>query len=644
MNSSTATTALPTYDSKTGAIDDGSSIGTNTRDGDNKISGYSTGFSGGTNSPLTPFSRPLPGNASSTHRYDTALGSSRGPTSSSVPTTPRPKASRERREQYSGDSAMSSSASTSASHRSPGALVRQSESRPNSSLLRRSYDGSATSVTYSRKQDCSGNHTEGGRFSRHSYDGLDGARRQQGPQTLPRNWRDSLQCLRQNLSVCSGSGYGYGSAASTRHSSASIAEERHRSNRSVNHSASQSVDRSEDNMSWSLESSSYRRQVSSTADNSLVSMISAVSGQGQSLSIPNDGRSSKDIPGSDSGYSRLWVPRLTPSQKKTMMTTLSPNSTHRKAFSYSSPRGDVLVLSTAGDVVFCTYLKDKAGRFRPCRLLVRARDPLKLHIGKVDKAMCQEILNIRDEGEPLAGDYSSRSSSNDKEQQSLTIFSDTLMMRKYHVASLPTFLSLTYKKVSRMLSLARKKMPKLILYITKPPIADRTYHYLRDQEVSRTTRDNSRQPNTTSSANTKSSTAASSASNTVNQGDGEVLCKCMLMSNTPLPDFYMRWVDGTRLSYSLELSQLHLSHSTDKSKAYRWDGDRTGDSDWTDSAPKEVRRYLAEAQVAMRKCLAQEGRDAGGRGWGTTFPLGGAPQILVDSIDAVDTLTGKSYQ
>jgi serine/threonine protein kinase len=664
---STATTALASYDSRGADVDEGEciSIRTSTRDDFSKRNGY----------PLTPMYRPPIATSSRTpHRY----GSSRKLHTSTSTAMSRSMDSSDFREQYSRESATSfSSASyksavdsaSTASHRSSGAGSRGRGDAPRlgprqeEAVARRSHDESSTSVAHSRHRHYSDKETSSSRQAlRHSYDNYSlsaddrlvrdsppsGSPSQRGgAHALPLNWRDSLQCLRQNMSMSSSAA----SAASARHSASSLLSDRHQS---YSQGLNRSCDRSEDNMSWSLESSSsHRHTAAASTDNSFASLPSAVSSRvnscAQSLSRPNESPRGKgrSVLERDFGHSRLWVPRLSPSQRRdrrdleqSQPSLPSSLPVHSKAFSYCSPRGDVLVMSTAGDVVFCTYLKDKAGRLRPCRLLVRARDPLQLHVGKVDKAMCQEILSIRDESHNPQGDSSTPSG----DKKPLTIFSDALWMRKYHVTSLPSFLTPTYSKVSRMLSLARKKMPKLILYITKPPVSDRSYHYLHDQAPPAPERSNG---SGSAAESTPSAPLLAPAAGT-GGSKGEVLCKCMLMSNTPLPDFYMRWADGTRLSYSLELSQLHLSHSSDKTKAYRWDGERTGDSDWTDSAPKGVRRYLAEAQVAMRKCLAQEGRGRGTggreRGRAAEFPIGGAPQILVDTLDTVDSVVGESIQ
>ena len=457
-----------------------------------------------------------------------------------------------------------------------GALPSHRHGRAEVNTLRHSFDPSYTSHRSLLPVESSPDthaHTHGHTRTRMDRD-------------IPQSWRDSLQCLRRSLSL---------SGNSSLHSSVLS-----RSRLSTRHSETASCDNS---ATWSLESASSHPQHGSNASVSTSTSVARL----PSLMRRTGGRrgTEEGHVHADTTYRKLWVPRPSASLKRERAAAQS-DLLHRRAFSYSSPRGDVLIVSTLGDVVFCTYLKDKAGRMRPCRLLVAAHEPLKLRVGKVDKQMCQEILAIRDESTayqvhgPSLGEDAKTSSS-----ESLSVFANKLWMTSYHITSLPSSLSSTYNKVFRMLLSARKRIPKLILYITQSPPSGEPGAALR--------------------AATKD----------------KVMCKCMLMSNSPLPDFYMRWADGTRLSYSLELSQLQISHVSDASKAYRWDGERSGESDWTDSAPKEVRKYLLDAQIAMRKCLSEEGKilkNCGNESSKFTekSTWGSPPYIIVDCLDGTD--------
>jgi serine/threonine protein kinase len=114
------------------------------------------------------------------------------------------------------------------------------------------------------------------------------------------------------------------------------------------------------------------------------------------------------------------------------------------------------------------------------------------------------------------------------------------------------------------------------------------------------------------------------------------VCKCMLMSNKPLPDFCVQWVDGTKLTYSLRTANLCVEYysqcdnanvdspgspdhlSTTKDSRKRWEGHLSGFSvceslntaDWKrDGAglpPTEIREKVSVAQHAMRLCIEKE--------------------------------------
>lgn len=90
--------------------------------------------------------------------------------------------------------------------------------------------------------------------------------------------------------------------------------------------------------------------------------------------------------------------------------------------------------------------------------------------------------------------------------------------------------------------------------------------------------------------------------------DSKVDCKCMLMSNCPLPDFHVQFSDGTRLKYSLESNLLVIERKAD---SVLWEGSINviddikdgNDGSHFDCMPAKLRRYTAIAQRALSLCM-----------------------------------------
>lgn len=287
---------------------------------------------------------------------------------------------------------------------------------------------------------------------------------------------------------------------------------------------------------------------------------------------------------------RLWVPRSS-----------SKGAPSNQEFCYCAPRGDVLIVSKAGDVIYLTYLKDKSNNLRPCRLSVRADNPLMLLLGKVTKDMCKEIRDIREasmqgsafsvetenagsecddgylEKDPLQRATSGGFIGKDSFPQITSgILSDTLWITSYHVTKLPSVLKKPYESVALMLEAVKCKLPKLILYLTEKKESE---HRMSPQ----------------------------SSLNLAEPSEQTAVCKCMIMCNDPLPDFSVRWVDGTKLKYCLRDGNLRITNNSGSSENhYRWEGCASTDADWTTSAPKAIRKYLLLAQSAMRQCIAED--------------------------------------
>jgi hypothetical protein len=115
---------------------------------------------------------------------------------------------------------------------------------------------------------------------------------------------------------------------------------------------------------------------------------------------------------------------------------------------------------------------------------------------------------------------------------------------------------------------------------------------------------------------------ARSSSTSVRIQEGPVVdCKCMLMSNDPLPDFYIQWVDGVKLRYVLQTGRVRID-GTAHSQLY-WEGllhlssigapTRLGHQVDEAVVPPTIAAqfipYLQVAQSAFRRCLSEQDRD-----------------------------------
>lgn len=132
--------------------------------------------------------------------------------------------------------------------------------------------------------------------------------------------------------------------------------------------------------------------------------------------------------------------------------------------------------------------------------------------------------------------------------------------------------------------------------------------------------------------------------------------KCMLMSNTPLPDFHAQWVDGTRLIYRLDRGHIvidkpaHCSAES-RSHALRWDGhiplapSHEHPSSITSgnlllTVPEQLQQYLLTAQLAVTRCL----REASGIDRNSTKSLGSMMSSNTSNLTSKTLRSAKSLQ
>jgi hypothetical protein len=95
--------------------------------------------------------------------------------------------------------------------------------------------------------------------------------------------------------------------------------------------------------------------------------------------------------------------------------------------------------------------------------------------------------------------------------------------------------------------------------------------------------------------------------------------KCMLMSNSPLPDFHAQWQDGTRLVYRLDNGRVLIDHpaqaTSSERRAIRWEGELFLLPSSTEApntclngvltVPPALQSYLLASQTALMRCLEE---------------------------------------
>eukprot|EP01041_Mallomonas_annulata_P006484 gene6484-13089_t len=313
------------------------------------------------------------------------------------------------------------------------------------------------------------------------------------------------------------------------------------------------------------------------------------------------------------------------------------------SFKYTSSKGHLLIVNTHGDVLYCMKIRINNDLLVLHRFVVYSNKPLHIYMTRLTPEMEVEVKNFnRTYGISL-------SSSSITGIQYEHLFDVKNSTKSYRINNLPKSIQQIYSRVNRLLDTVRTKIPKLILYLST-------------SSSSTTTNKNEKAPKIIhkddNSHNSTSTSTMRSYSESVTH------CKCMLMSNTPLPDFHVQWKDECSRSMSYMDGSIYTNNSrststthettisTNNSKAnysknnhnnhhnknpnfytntntdvnndndkenelcskFHWESSNSPFSfpsnnmsmDWTESAPNEIKNYLYIAQEAMRRCLAED--------------------------------------
>lgn len=240
-------------------------------------------------------------------------------------------------------------------------------------------------------------------------------------------------------------------------------------------------------------------------------------------------------------------------------------------FFYTSPGHDTLLLTKSKDLIISTQFKDKLhNHSRRYRLVIRGNSTHRLEMSELSNHMVMEFNDIAKSIH--SSSMESIFSVKDYTHSSPHLISSQHISKSYSVYKLPSTLHKCYLRIYHMVEIIRSRLPRIILYLS------------------------------VSSAHKILNTMDHHQDH--NNSKNKIECKCMLMSNAPLPDFQVQWYDQTKLKYSLQSGKLSLSGPT--ISPYKYSTENT--LDWTEIADEVQKSYLLVAQEAMRRCLEESKR------------------------------------
>ena len=233
-------------------------------------------------------------------------------------------------------------------------------------------------------------------------------------------------------------------------------------------------------------------------------------------------------------------------------------------FFYTSPGHDTLLLTKSKDLIVCAQFKDQLSNLRRYRLCIRSNSLHRIEIGEISEPMVKELDLIANS---VQTSTSSIFSVKDYSPMSPHLASHQNTLKHYSIYKLPSSLHKCYQRVYQMVETIKSRLPRIILYLSVSSACRILNKNNHDEERSKS----------------------------------KIECKCMLMSNAPLPDFHVQFYDQTKLKYSLQSGKLSLSGPTIAS--YKYSMENT--LDWTEIADDNQKAYLLIAQEAMRRCIEE---------------------------------------
>ena len=213
-------------------------------------------------------------------------------------------------------------------------------------------------------------------------------------------------------------------------------------------------------------------------------------------------------------------------------------------------------------------------------------------------------------------------------EQQLLVFANSPSLRSFRIGSgappqgtasdataadgrtgrLPSVIAQLLRKIVEALRNIKCQVPKRIFYFSTPSFRVSTY---LPPHVS----SSSSSPAATDSNRGFTDARGASVQRSLQEEAPVVDCKCMLMSNDPLPDFYIQWVDGVKLRYVLQTGRVRID-GTSHSQLLYWEGllhlssintpIRPGHQEVFPTIAAQFIPYLQVAQSAFRRCLSEQ--------------------------------------
>jgi serine/threonine protein kinase len=318
------------------------------------------------------------------------------------------------------------------------------------------------------------------------------------------------------------------------------------------------------------------------------------------------------VRGTGAGAGR--VPPSDPSSRPTPLPLL--HLPPRQALMHRSANGDLLVCSSSGDVVFCSRVATHPSSSSSAqeasvliRLGVMKRAQTKISLCRMDEGMASAYQGILGQSQPVTG-FSFLSDSESAAITKSDLFSVNSSEKVFSIRGVPEWVALKYKKMHRVLETVKCRLPRFVLYVSSVAVLRRGREALG--ETQQTEIDSGGAAGAAVGGGGGGSVGSiDGIVSTGRPGSKTMYCKCMLMSNEPLPDFCVQWADGVKLRYSLASGRLHLSSPLDPpaSPLFAWAGGGAGagtSPSWTATAPDSVKEYLSVAQAAMQRCLEEQ--------------------------------------
>ena len=300
----------------------------------------------------------------------------------------------------------------------------------------------------------------------------------------------------------------------------------------------------------------------------------------------------------------------------------------------------ILLLSSSRDVCFVTRFsaqsqnRSSASTSYKMRVLLKSSQPYRLYVGRVSSSMEEEISHAMisstsrttddlASGSPttVQSDYPSLLDTSDCKvfwiQPAILLPSSPPVLSSPQ--PLPKCVCMALHHIAAVFEGIRRTTPKLILYLATSSVHE-LGNIRRDPLFQRSNLTNN--DNVTSEVDDLHVVQREKRTSNVD-------CKCMLMSNSPMPDFQVQFADGTRLKYSLQQNTLLIERKQQASKllagdrpdsqGIRWEGvivpaaptgeklsssyDTITMGSHLNSMPAHLRLYTTVAQKALSLCM-----------------------------------------